>query len=104
MGNRLQKLSLTLPKCSSLLVQQPLFLADSWYAKLNACSGSLTAKVCQLSPSPLEHRVLQPVPAPAYHCHAIGRMAILLSQLIAEIIPGDVIMSDTSLRCYSSII
>lgn len=52
MGNRLQKLSLTLPQCSSLLVQQPLFLADSCYAKLNACSGSLNAKVCQLSESP----------------------------------------------------
>lgn len=103
MGHRLQKLSLTHPECSSL-AQPPLFLAGIWNAKINACSGSLAARPRQLPPSPREHGGAQPVPAPAHHCHATGMTAMLPSQLRAGIIPGDGIVSDTSLPCCSSII
>lgn len=104
MGNRLQKLPLTFCECSSLLIQQCIVLANIWFAELNACSGSVPARVCQHPLRPLKHWAVQPVPAPAHHCHATGRVVMLLSQLVADIIPGDVIMSDRSLHCCSSLI
>lgn len=104
MGNRLQKLSLTFCECSSLLIQQCIFLANIWIAKLDACSSSLTGRGM---PAPSESPkalgsatcACSSTPLP---CH--GEVVMLLSQPVAEIIPGDVIMSDRSLHCCSSLI